>query len=132
MCLLTCRRYPFDNGRGPTRRRSRRGPASVRRPSRLERRQRDGVTPPASRDSHAGRRRAAFGFGTWALAAQLSACSVSRTSSFAGASFRRPTATSRNFGIFLAVGVPGLATNGVAVDLALSRATQSEHTSRTY
>jgi hypothetical protein len=75
-------RSPSNNivrRRGLTSRRSRRGPASVRRPSRLEQRQRDGVTPPASRASHAGRRRTAASFGTRALAAQLSACSVSPT-----------------------------------------------------
>ena len=44
---------------GLTRRRSCRGPASVRQPSCLVQRKRDGVTPPASRASHAGRRRAA-------------------------------------------------------------------------
>jgi hypothetical protein len=45
--------------RSPTSRRSWRGPASVRRPSRLVQRNLRGVTPPASRASHAGRRRAA-------------------------------------------------------------------------
>jgi len=55
------------SGSGLTRRRSWRGPTSVRRPSRLCQRQRDGVTPPASRASHAGRRRAASasGRGPW-------------------------------------------------------------------
>jgi len=43
-----------------TRRRSWRGPASVRRPSRLAQRYVGGVTPPASRASHASRRRAAL------------------------------------------------------------------------
>jgi len=42
-----------------TRRRSRRGPASIRRPSRLEQRQLHGVTRSASRTSNAGRPRAA-------------------------------------------------------------------------
>jgi len=45
---------------GLTHRRSWRGPASVRRPSRLFQRDLHGGTPPASRDSHAGRRRAAL------------------------------------------------------------------------
>jgi hypothetical protein len=62
---------------GLTIRRSWHGPASARRPSRLEQRKRDGVTPPASRASHAGKAARRIGFGTWALAAQLSACSVS-------------------------------------------------------
>jgi len=45
--------------RGLTRGRTRRGPASARRPSRLVRRYLSGVTPPASRASNAGKRRAA-------------------------------------------------------------------------
>jgi len=43
-----------------TRGRTRRGPASARRPSRLVQRYLRGVTPPASRASNAGRRRAAL------------------------------------------------------------------------
>jgi len=43
-----------------TRGRTRRGPASVRRPSRLVQRNLHGVTPPASRASNAGKRRAAL------------------------------------------------------------------------
>jgi hypothetical protein len=45
---------------GLTRRRSWRGPASARRPSRLGQRSLRGVTPPASRASNAGKRRAAL------------------------------------------------------------------------
>jgi hypothetical protein len=45
---------------GLTIRRSWHGPASARRPSHLAQRNLNGVTPPASRASNAGRRRAAL------------------------------------------------------------------------
>ena len=49
----------YRSARRLTRGRTRRGPASARRPSRLLQRHLNGVTPPASRASNAGRRRAA-------------------------------------------------------------------------
>jgi len=62
-----------------TRGRTRRGPASARRPSRLVQRYLNGVTPPASRASKCGNAACRCGFGTRALAPRVNLLTVRRT-----------------------------------------------------